>query len=275
MALSLLDRAGLYGIVFNGNPEAEYSSDTIANWSKAYDTLSDLLTATQAKDHSRLSTLRQFRRLLIRNSDDEFLAWTLACFVPLARESSQFSTTKKPLAAAAAAAREGLKADNQICKIVADACKHLPAIIDMKNNVISEASHAKSAIVSGQTGVGRDNLGLSIREWGGYWRTSVMFALLTEISESSKPEDKWVLLDEYARWLEEVEGLALLDVDKLTPLVNGTDISKAMGGAKGGPWTKKALEIAMAWQLRNPNATEPDDGIKEVVSRKKEFGLSE
>ena len=236
--------------------------------------MSDLDAGKPAQDPARPSTLKHVQRLLLRDSHDRFLAWTLTCFVPLARQPSRQCTAKKPLAAAMMAAKEGLKADNQICKVIADACKHLEAIIALKNDVVAEARHKKPTQVTEQRGVSRDTIGMAIREWGGHWRSSVVFALLTEVLESSSPEDKWVLIEEYANWLEEVERLGLLDVDKLTPLVNGKHLATAMDGVKAGPWTKKALDIAMAWQLRHPEATKPDEGINEVLSRKAELGLS-
>ena len=36
---------------------------------------------------------------------------------------------------------------------------------------------------------------------------------------------------------------------------------------------KKALDIVIEWQLRNPTATEPDEAIAEVARRKEEVGL--
>jgi len=79
-------------------------------------------------------------------------------------------------------------------------------------------------------------------------------------------------LQQYASWLSELQSLDLLDVDHLKPLVNGNQLSQALG-VKSGPWMKKALDIAMDWQLRNPDETDPAGGIAEVKERKKELGL--
>lgn len=84
--------------------------------------------------------------------------------------------------------------------------------------------------------------------------------------------DRRNLLDEYAAWLSGLQSLDLLDVDQLKPLVNGNQISKALD-SKEGPWLKKALDMAMEWQLRNPGETDGAGAVAEVVERKKELGI--
>ena len=85
--------------------------------------------------------------------------------------------------------------------------------------------------------------------------------------------EKQIVLDGYACWLSNLQTLDLLDVDRLKPIVNGNQLSNALG-IKSGPWMKKALDIAMEWQLRNPEDTDPAGGITEVVERKSELGIA-
>ena len=85
--------------------------------------------------------------------------------------------------------------------------------------------------------------------------------------------EKNTVLGGYACWLSNLQALDLLDVDRLKPIVNGNQLSKALS-TKSGPWMKKALDIAMEWQLRNPEATDPAGGIAEVVERKGELGIA-
>lgn len=54
----------------------------------------------------------------------------------------------------------------------------------------------------------------------------------------------------------------------MKPMVKGTDLAKAMD-LKPGPWMKDALEEVMAWQLRNPDITDPAQAIEEVKKNKK------
>ena len=85
--------------------------------------------------------------------------------------------------------------------------------------------------------------------------------------------EQQTILDGYALWLSNLQALNLLEVDRLKPIVNGNQLSEALG-IKSGRWTKKALDIAMGWQLRNPEETDPAGGIAEVVERKEELGIA-
>jgi tRNA nucleotidyltransferase (CCA-adding enzyme) len=68
--------------------------------------------------------------------------------------------------------------------------------------------------------------------------------------------------------LKHLETLDILDADTFKPLLKGTDLAKAMN-LKPGPWMKDALEVVMAWQLRNPNITDPTEAIEEVKKTRK------
>lgn len=52
--------------------------------------------------------------------------------------------------------------------------------------------------------------------------------------------------------------------------MDGKELTKAFG-AKSGLWTGKALDIFTEWQLRNPDATNPAGGLREVWERKDEL----
>ena len=82
-----------------------------------------------------------------------------------------------------------------------------------------------------------------------------------------------LLLKGYAAWLSRLQELELLDAHALIPLVKGAQLSEALD-TKVGPWMKAAMDMAMEWQLRNPDVINPADGIAEVVRRKKELGLT-
>lgn len=82
-----------------------------------------------------------------------------------------------------------------------------------------------------------------------------------------------MLLKDYAMWLSRLQELDLLDAHSLIPLVKGNQLSKALG-TKPGPWMKAAMDMAMEWQFRNPEATDPSDGVAEVLRRKEELGLT-
>lgn len=52
-------------------------------------------------------------------------------------------------------------------------------------------------------------------------------------------------------------------MDAFKPLLKGTDLAKALG-IKPGPWMKEALDVVMAWQLRNPDSTDSAAAIEAV-----------
>ena len=55
--------------------------------------------------------------------------------------------------------------------------------------------------------------------------------------------------------------------------MHGNQLIKALG-AQSGPWVKKALEMTIEWQLRNPDQKDVAGAIAEVVERKKELGVT-
>ena len=71
------------------------------------------------------------------------------------------------------------------------------------------------------------------------------------------------MLSQYANFLNIIVELGYLDVVNVKPLVNGTQLAKALG-VKPGPWMKDALDVVVAWQLRNPSVTDPAEAIEEV-----------
>jgi tRNA nucleotidyltransferase (CCA-adding enzyme) len=71
------------------------------------------------------------------------------------------------------------------------------------------------------------------------------------------------ILRSYAAFLTHLAKLEILDVDTFRPLLKGTDLAKALS-TKPGPWMKDALDVVMAWQLRNPKSTDASAAIEAV-----------
>lgn len=275
-ALGLIDNLGLYQTIFTDPTRSDHSSPDQSTWVAAFGTLDEILKS-QGSTTKTAQTSQTISRLLVRDEFDCFLAWTLVCFVPWAEllPPTQSKASSKKLAShAGLAAREGIKADNKICKIVDDAVTHRHEVLFLKGSMLNSEPLLSSRKRKG-VAVGREVHGLSIRAWGVHWRTIVMFALLWEVSKATSEEDRGILLAQYATWVEHLQALDLLDVDKLKPLVDGNQISQAFGGVKKGPWMKKAMDIAMEWQLRNPEATDPMVGLQEVIDRKRELDFGE
>jgi tRNA nucleotidyltransferase (CCA-adding enzyme) len=71
------------------------------------------------------------------------------------------------------------------------------------------------------------------------------------------------LLSTYGHFLETCESLGLLEAYNFKPLLDGKQLSAALN-TPPGIWTKHALDVVMAWQLRNPNVTDTDTVLEEV-----------
>lgn len=63
-----------------------------------------------------------------------------------------------------------------------------------------------------------------------------------------------------------------MEAPTLKPLIDGTQLSKALG-TKPGKWMAPALDVCIAWQLRHPEATDPAGAIDEVKIRRVELGI--
>jgi len=189
-ALRLLDRLGLYNTIFTDPGNREGSVVNTDRWSGAYDLLF-VVCIFEPNKPSNSSPLKRLKEILVRNANDTFSAWMLTCFVPWARVSPKLPekpSSKKPLSSASLAAREGIKADNKICKIVDDSVLNLPKVIGLKDIANAEAEPAHSHLKRKHNSVGREVYGQAIRGWGSDWRGIVMYALLTEFSEANGEE---------------------------------------------------------------------------------------
>jgi len=60
-----------------------------------------------------------------------------------------------------------------------------------------------------------------------------------------------------------LRDLDLLSAPTLKPLIDGKALAKALA-TPPGPWMKDALEVVMAWQLRNPGVKDPAEAIDAV-----------
>ena len=273
-ALWLIDRLGLYNEVFTEPTNAHCKIMDTKNWHRAYNQLRAMIEAG-SEGSAIPSSSENINSILLCRPEDYYHAWILACFVPWAREppKSAQKSSKQPMTAAGLAARQGIKAENKIYRLVDDAASHLQDIVEKKDAVIhedqsvmlpSKRKHGASCDCS------RVVQGLAIRKWGSNWRSSVMYALLTEVVETKT--DAQMVLDGYSLWLSHLSSLKLLDVDQLKPIVTGGELMKAFN-TEGGKWLSSALDFVMEWQLRNPHRTDAAGAMAEVFERKGELGI--
>ena len=182
----MIDRLGLYNEVFT-NPNDNFCDCVeTARWARAYNQLSEIVSA-RSKVSDNLSSIRVISRLLLPTEEDVFHAWVVVCFVPWARVPQRQlvkPTSKKFSCAASIAAKEGIKANNKILKIVDNAVSCLEEISSMKNTVAHGSSLPTSPLKRKHETIDRVSQGQAIRRWGIHWRNSMLYAILTEVGEN-------------------------------------------------------------------------------------------
>lgn len=233
----------------------------LAGWSTTYEFLHDLGT------HALFDKL-------VTSDEERYLAWVLACIVPFARVPGQVSRSenlKKNRPLATQAAREGIKAPNKVSELVTAAWLHLKEITELKNLVCSGNERMNE----------RDYFGMAIRRWdtqGKHWQLQVLFAMLDDVMTKSKetPQTTSTLAKIRSDWqvfIDQIRKLDLIDAPSIQPLVDGRILTKAFE-IKPGRWLSPALDVCMAWQLRNPHESDPAGAVEEVRRRQEELGIA-
>ena len=81
------------------------------------------------------------------------------------------------------------------------------------------------------------------------------------------------MFTEWQNFIDHLDALEIMDAPSEKSIIDGTNLSKALGGIKPGQWMKPALEAVMAWQLRNPGVKDPAGAIEEVKKRSEELKI--
>ena len=91
---------------------------------------------------------------------------------------------KLPPPVAVTVARESLKADNKVTKIMENAVVHMNEIITWKDSIPESFPTVGLPSKRRNESASRGALGMAMRRWGPYWRSSVMLALLVQVMEA-------------------------------------------------------------------------------------------
>jgi hypothetical protein len=79
-------------------------------------------------------------------------------------------------------AREGIKASNRVATIISAAASNAEKIQSFQRQALAGLSDAQQpATQGGDDVVGRDTVGMTLRNWGVSWRMQVLLALLLEL----------------------------------------------------------------------------------------------
>ncbi|TQB76719.1 CCA tRNA nucleotidyltransferase, mitochondrial [Monascus purpureus] len=263
-ALHIIDRLGLYPTVF-ANHQDSVSVDT-SSWSLAYDSLEKLLHAKAGDKENSGAVVEHVRNKLIRNADEAYYAWVIAMFAPWTTVPGRIAKgpKAKPLPPRAAeVARDSLRSDNRTTTLLSIASNNFEDIISIKSSLLDNSISGISAEV-------RQKIGLRIRSWKKDYRLCMVLAILQEIMRG---ENFLQVLQTYDKFLAYMVKNDLEDVNEMKPIVNGSEISEALG-VKSGPWMSKALDIVIKWQLLHPDITEKEKALQELSSRRAELGLT-
>jgi len=261
MALELIDRFGLYRTVFT-DPTRELPTEPETTYfTPAY----DFVESVVKKSGEVPSTIPD---TLLRNEDETYLAWVCATMMPWvdAPTVPHQKPLQRPYFVAYLVAREGFKAPNKICDVIASSLSNSEEICNLVAQC-AKGLRRPDTINPTSDATARDTLGMAIRRWGSTWRTQVFFNLVYEVVLGRVSKDE--LLRSYSSFLKRVAELKILNVDTFRPLLKGTDLAKALG-TKPGPWMKDALDVVMAWQLRNPDVTDTTAAIEAVKAARGE-----
>jgi len=235
------------------------SPDT-SHWATAYECLGTL---------EKNKTPGSIYELLVTSEEARCFAWNLSTLTSWTQlpDDRPLKGGKPSFPLATQAAREGFKAPNKLSDIITAAHRHRPQILELKEIVCAEQPAMKE----------RDRFGMAIRGWdsrGSNWRLQVLYAVLVDVEAraGAKGVEIETVLAEWQRFLDHLVELDVVDAPSIKRIVDGRILAKELG-VKPGKWTGPALEIAMAWQLRNPDATDYSGAVEEVRKQKEELGI--
>jgi tRNA nucleotidyltransferase (CCA-adding enzyme) len=78
---------------------------------------------------------------------------------------------------------------------------------------------------------------------------------------------------EWQQFLDHLGEMEVLDAPSWRRIIDGTQLAEALD-LKPGKWMSAALDVCMAWQFRNPKATDPAGAIEEVKRKAGSLGIS-
>ncbi|KAK4151349.1 mitochondrial CCA tRNA nucleotidyltransferase [Chaetomidium leptoderma] len=254
-SLRLIDRLGLYHAVFTDPERADMPKPDTATWKTAYECLERLEAS---------KTPGSIYDLLVTTEEARYYAWSLATLTPWEQlpDDPPLKPGKPALPLPMQAAREGFKAPNKLCDVVTAAHRHRPTIVELRDIVRGKKDGLQE----------RDRFGMAIRDWdarGGHWRLQVLFAILVEVAARAGAGKKGAstqddVLAEWQQFLDHLVELDVMNAPSMKRLVDGKILAKGLG-VTPGKWTGAALDVALAWQLRNPGVEDPAGAVEEEV----------
>lgn len=281
-ALELIDSLGLYHAIFTDPAQNNAPKPDVSRWKVVYECLDDLKVNPAPAS---------IYRSLVRTEEAAYLAWNLAALSPwmVLDDPVKPKAKANALPRIAEVAREGFKAANKLTVVISASYKYRQEILGLKKDILANEPYICE----------RDRVGMAIRRWdsqNGSWRLQVLNAMLVEAMETLTA---WRALDAQGKscrvgaaeaeltvaiaaredflngWQAFWDHLTELDVQdapSMKRLIDGKELAAALG-VKAGKWTGQALEVCLAWQLRNPGETDQTKAIEAVREQRDELGI--
>ena len=288
-ALTLIHRLHLYSTIFPAPSGTTGLIPVMSNWPQAYIYLDRLIQASRltVEDSQTEEAHDEWTvaSTLLPDSQHVYNAWLLASLLPWrdAAVSPPAKQRAQPLPPVpATVAREGIRIPSKTHAVISAAFTNANAIASLQRRAAEHTGAQGPASLESQL-IARDELGMVMRRWGASWRSQVLLSILLDtvrsdtsgVAQGNRCSSVFValakltfldgpsIINGYAAFLRLVENFDLLEVHSIKPLVNGKDLMNAFN-AVSGPWLKEALNVAVAWQLRNPGVTDTQAAIREV-----------
>jgi tRNA nucleotidyltransferase (CCA-adding enzyme) len=175
MALELIDRFGLYRTVFTDPTRELPTEPETAYFKPAYDIVESVLMKSG-------DVPKVLPETLFRNDDEKYMAWVCATMMPWvdAPTIPHQKPLQRPYFLAYLVAREGFKAPNKVCDVVASSLSNSEEI----RNLVAQCAKGlrrPNTVHPMNDPTSRDTLGMALRRWGSTWRTQLFFNLVYEI----------------------------------------------------------------------------------------------
>jgi tRNA nucleotidyltransferase (CCA-adding enzyme) len=175
MALQLIDHFSLYRTVFTDPTRTLPSDPDTSLFKPSYDFVESISTGGD-------DVPAVLSNVLLRDADEKYLAWISATVIPWADAPTvpHHKPKQRPFFAAYLVAREGFKAPNKVCDVIAAA---IGSGEEIRTTVAQCARGLRrpDTINPADDPTGRDTLGMALRRWGSTWRTQILFNMMYEV----------------------------------------------------------------------------------------------
>ncbi|KAJ2806181.1 CCA tRNA nucleotidyltransferase, mitochondrial [Coemansia guatemalensis] len=233
LAIRLMLRLGLYAAVFRAPPHAPAPTEPVESAASVTETVLDLLDARDAAGElvARLPTASAVTAPATRR------ALVLAAYT-FPYHGTTVADGRRTAALAAVVVRDGLKLSSHDAETTAALHALAPRL-------------AAAAETCAAGGMGRQALGLLVRDAGARWPAGAVFAAAVDVYRGMQPA---AAAAKYAALAAAIDAHGLAEAYALKPLVDGRAAARILD-IRPGPRIRDVLEQVMAWQLDHPEAT--------------------